>query len=319
MVIGRRSGRDEFRSDRPEEAGEFFARRFGSAVHIEGIGNGNPLGYVCAGAGSLLMDTLDVPGELGARAEVRGLVGVIRVCRGRVQRDTDSVSERFARGEVYLRSDPNGLARSVMYEPELAVTVLPDRLFSEVAGDRDDPGPIRFLSYQPISPVARRQWSRTDDFARRTLADPVMADAPLVVDSVIRLLAATVPASFPNSLTGRDSRHPLDAHPATLRRAIAFIDAHPDRRIGVGDIARAAYVTPRAVQLAFQRHLNTTPMAYLRRVRLDHTRADLVNHGTDDGVTVTRVAARWGFGSPGRFAEQYRAVYGELPSRTLER
>ncbi len=35
------------------------------------------------------------------------------------------------------------------------------------------------------------------------------------------------------------------------------------------------------------------------------------------GLTVTAVAYRWGFSSPSRFAEHYRAAYGELPSETL--
>ncbi|GAA3119608.1 hypothetical protein GCM10020001_044720 [Nonomuraea salmonea] len=34
-------------------------------------------------------------------------------------------------------------------------------------------------------------------------------------------------------------------------------------------------------------------------------------------LTVTSVAARWGFFHPGRFAASYRAVYGRTPSETL--
>ena len=64
------------------------------------------------------------------------------------------------------------------------------------------------------------------------------------------------------------ARRRTDAHPGTLRRAIAFIDAHCDQDIGLADVARAACVTPRGVQLAFRRHLDTTPTAYLRTVRL---------------------------------------------------
>ncbi len=40
---------------------------------------------------------------------------------------------------------------------------------------------------------------------------------------------------------------------ATVRRAIAFIDEHPDRDIAATDIAAAACVTVRALQLAFRR------------------------------------------------------------------
>nr|WP_257019637.1 helix-turn-helix domain-containing protein [Streptomyces sp. TLI_235] len=36
-------------------------------------------------------------------------------------------------------------------------------------------------------------------------------------------------------------------------------------------------------------------------------------------MTVTGVAARWGFAHPGRFAEACRKAYGVAPSVTLKR
>ncbi|MBV9819377.1 MAG: helix-turn-helix transcriptional regulator [Solirubrobacterales bacterium] len=101
------------------------------------------------------------------------------------------------------------------------------------------------------------------------------------------------------------------------RRAIAFVDANPDLDITVGDIARAAHVTSRAVQLAFRRHLNTTPTAYLRQVRLQHAHQQLQAALPEDGLTVTRVALEWGFANPSRFARHYRAAYGRPPGDTL--
>ena len=98
---------------------------------------------------------------------------------------------------------------------------------------------------------------------------------------------------------------------------VAFIDEHANRDISAADIAAAAHVTIRAVQLAFRHHLDTTPSAYLRRVRLDRAHQQLCVASPGDGVTVTEIAARWGFASPSRFAASYRATYGVLPSHTL--
>jgi AraC-like DNA-binding protein len=72
----------------------------------------------------------------------------------------------------------------------------------------------------------------------------------------------------------------------------------------------------RAVQLAFRRHMDTTPMTYLRRVRLDHAHRELMAADPAE-QTVTGIAYRWGFPSPSRFATYYRDVYGVLPGRTL--
>jgi transcriptional regulator GlxA family with amidase domain len=108
-----------------------------------------------------------------------------------------------------------------------------------------------------------------------------------------------------------------DARPGTLSRAIAFIEAEPDADIAVADIARAANVTPRTIQHAFRRHLETTPMAYLRRVRLDHSHQQLREAARGDGATVARIALDWGFANPSRFARYYRDTYGRAPSVTL--
>jgi transcriptional regulator GlxA family with amidase domain len=57
-------------------------------------------------------------------------------------------------------------------------------------------------------------------------------------------------------------------------------------------------------------------MMYLRRLRLHHVHAELAAH-SPDSVTVTMVAGRWGFVHLGRFASQYRQLFGETPSETL--
>jgi transcriptional regulator GlxA family with amidase domain len=98
---------------------------------------------------------------------------------------------------------------------------------------------------------------------------------------------------------------------------MTFIEANPDLDITVADIARAAHVSVRAIQVAFRRHLHTTPMAYLRRVRLDAARAELLNATPDQGLTVTAVASRWGWARPSRFAADFRAAYGQHPYTLL--
>jgi transcriptional regulator GlxA family with amidase domain len=131
-------------------------------------------------------------------------------------------------------------------------------------------------------------------------------------------MVATALAVFPNNAftepTIQDRR---DAGTATVRRAVAFIEEHADCNITPADIAAAAFVTIRAVQLAFRRHLNTTPTEYLRRVRLDRAHGDLAA-AAPDRQTVTAVAYRWGFSNASRFAALYRKTYGVPPSHTLQ-
>jgi transcriptional regulator GlxA family with amidase domain len=106
------------------------------------------------------------------------------------------------------------------------------------------------------------------------------------------------------------------SQPPLLLRAIAFIDENARQDITLGDIAAAVNVTPRSVQYVFRRHLGTTPLEYLRRVRLDHAHRDL--QAADPTVdTVTAIAGRWGFTHAGRFSNIYKQAFGRSPSRTL--
>ncbi len=105
---------------------------------------------------------------------------------------------------------------------------------------------------------------------------------------------------------------------ASTRRATDFIERHADRDIGLADIAAAARVGPRALQVAFRRRHGTTPLAYLRQVRMERAHRDLVEADPTRGDTVGGVAARWRFSNPGRFADAYRHRFGRHPSHTLQ-
>ncbi|GAA0615147.1 AraC family transcriptional regulator [Sporichthya brevicatena] len=105
----------------------------------------------------------------------------------------------------------------------------------------------------------------------------------------------------------------------TVRRAIAYMEENLSWAIGLPDIAKALDVSVRSVQKAFHDDLGTTPMNYLRDRRLERVRAELADAVPSDGVTVTEVAERWGFGHLGNFSAIYRKRFGESPSETLRR
>lgn len=104
--------------------------------------------------------------------------------------------------------------------------------------------------------------------------------------------------------------------PRMLRRALDFIHENAQYDISIRDIAAAADVTPRAIQYSFREHLDTTPLEYLRRIRLERAHRELLS--ADPAFdTVTSIAGRCGFSHPGRFSSAYKEVFGTEPSRTL--
>lgn len=105
------------------------------------------------------------------------------------------------------------------------------------------------------------------------------------------------------------------ARPRTVKRVVDLIEANPEANFTLTDLARHSGVGARRLQLAFQETLHTSPTNYVRKVKLEHAREELLT-GED---TVMAIAYRWGFGHPGRFATMYRETYGESPSETRRR
>ncbi|GAB1640194.1 AraC family transcriptional regulator [Krasilnikovia sp. MM14-A1259] len=175
---------------------------------------------------------------------------------------------------------------------------------------------LRFEAMTPVSEPMRRHWADTAPYLGRRLAAPELT--PLIAAHLLRFAAATVLAVFPNTaLTAARGREPGRIAPAVVRRAVAYMDAHAGQPLTVADVAAAAGVGPRALQDGFRRHLGTTPLSYLRRVRLERAHRDLQAADPAGGVTVAAVARRWGFANLSRFAGAYRSAYGRLPGQSL--
>ncbi len=287
-------------------------------------------------AGPFQLDEMEIGGrasvgfepeeEIASRAsdgfgpEPEFVVG--QVTRGALRLHLPGGEEDFDPGDVALLVRPGVPATTDIRDYRQLVTALRASEVRKAAGlDPDAPLPT-FTSARPISPPRARSWRRARDFINGLFAaDPEVATAPLVVGSVNRMLAGLLLATFPNDSIVAPFRGDESGAraPSAIRRAVAFIESHADRDIGLGDIAVACGVSSRTVQVAFRRHLDTTPTAYLRKVRLDLAHAELLAASPGSELTVTEVAYRWGFSSPSRFAERYRAEFGHPPSEMLRR
>lgn len=89
--------------------------------------------------------------------------------------------------------------------------------------------------------------------------------------------------------------------------------ARPDAPPSMLEVCRHVGASRRTLNYAFQHVLGTSPVRYLRAVRLAGVRRELrAGRGP-----VQDVAARWGFWHPSQFAADYRRQFGETPSTTL--
>lgn len=271
-------------------------------------------------APGLGFDDLDYSFDIGYSGAAQDNVIICDVISSTIRRVGEGHDETFGPGDMFLISRPDLPYAGVAHAPRLRFTVLDPAIFTRGAATMEDDvaGPVRLLDHRPVSRQAALQLQRCIAYVRDSvMAIPEEARAPLVVSTATQHLAASVLNAFPNGTvtdTTAEDRH--DGHPATLRRAIAFIEEHAQEDIAIADIAAAAFVSVRAVQLAFRRHLDSTPLEYLRRVRLTHAHRQLI--AADPArETVTAVAYRWGFSNASRFTAYYRQAYGIMPSSTL--
>lgn len=112
----------------------------------------------------------------------------------------------------------------------------------------------------------------------------------------------------------RDERETVAAR--HLKRAEEFIRVNAALPITLLDIAKAAEVAPRTLQLAYKRAFGISPIRALTRERLRRVRFDLVAELGQHSVT--EIALRWGFNHLGRFAAEYRREFGECPHETRD-
>jgi AraC-like DNA-binding protein len=116
------------------------------------------------------------------------------------------------------------------------------------------------------------------------------------------------PAEFPDAPPGL---------PADLTRTLGWLRSHLSEPVQLDLLAQIAGVRPRTLETHFKMFLGTTPLGWVRRMRLARARQELLH--ASPPTSVTDVALANGFSQLGRFAGQYRRLFGELPSATLQR
>ncbi|MEU5159446.1 AraC family transcriptional regulator [Streptomyces sp. NPDC020875] len=271
-------------------------------------------------AGPVSVDLLRLEFEMSYRADPLGRICLCSMHSGTISNHAaGGISDTFGPGDVVSLAPPDRPYAGRVERAGYHITLFDPDLLSRVASNGPrEPGPVRLTGHRPHSADAARGLQRVIGHLRSQVLATPAGENPLVVSTAAQYLAASVLHAFPHTaVTDPTAQDRSDARPAALRRAIAYLESHADQDISVGDVAAAAHVTVRALQYAFRRHLDTTPMRYLRRVRLAEAHAELLAADPGSGATVAATAARWGFAHPGRFTREYRAAYGRGPAGTL--
>jgi AraC-like DNA-binding protein len=169
----------------------------------------------------------------------------------------------------------------------------------------------------PISPTLATVWRDTSRLlANRVLIAADAYDRDLLRTQMIGALTASTIEAFGLSEQTEDEGEGEGRRSQVRTRAEEFMRHRLRDPISIPDIAHAAGVSIRGLQLAYQRHGDVSPVMRLRQLRMEAARETLQS---GEPASVASVARRFGYGNAGRFAAHYRNHFGESPSATLER
>ncbi|WP_433383376.1 AraC family transcriptional regulator [Actinoplanes sp. CA-142083] len=306
-----------------DEARAFCRKLFYGPLQVNPVGNGGGFAF----AGDVVMLGPITVGEITYGADVRVNIADLETSYHVLAPLTGSLRSRH-RGAIVL-ADPT---RAAVYRPVgdidlewpgdtrlLSVKVERAALERELdaALDQQIVSPLLLGESFNLVDGPGRTWSALVRLLHAELcSEDGLATSPRMAarwrDMVVSGLALTVEHPYGDEPAGMLGPR----RPRTVKRTLDAMHAEPWRQFTATDLAAVAGVGVRVLQESFRQHVGISPLAYLRRLRLDGVHAEL-SKSDPWQVNVSEVAYRWGFTHLGRFAGAYRARFGMSPSQTL--
>lgn len=215
----------------------------------------------------------------------------------------------FSGNDAFEFFSPTGLdiAGFVISEEDLFGALSPERLEKIIptlltphlrAVDQGAAGQLHML-FHDVCEVIGGDDAPRDDPARLALMARDVRDA--VISALVDSNGEAV--ALPSARRAR-----------IVRQARELVIENPERYASVEELCRALNLSRRALQQAFQETLGLRPNVYLRAVRMNGARRAMRY-----AASVADVATLWGFWHFGRFAHDYKTMFGELPSESFRR
>lgn len=147
------------------------------------------------------------------------------------------------------------------------------------------------------------------------------ADGPrapgLVIDEIAEALLVSYLLGQNHNFTNQLVRPEPTPSRWHQRLAEEYIAQRWNEPLSIEALAKVTNVSARSIFRSFKDTHGCSPFQYVKRVRLHHARAMLLEQNPDMGVI--SIALKCGFQSLGHFASSYRNEFGELPSQTARR
>ncbi|TAM90455.1 MAG: helix-turn-helix domain-containing protein [Candidimonas sp.] len=183
-----------------------------------------------------------------------------------------------------------------------------------------DPSSLASLARGGALPLSGEEYGRLIAMLEQTLAD-TSADSSLATsrgEGIRRAILAHLGDALNTGIHKeiRTGAPQLQRSRELVERAREIVLACPGHPVSIAYLCEQLRVSRRSLQYAFRDATGIAPLRYLRTLKLNQARRHL-HYATNPAEHVTRIATTWGFDHLGQFSQDYRKLFGELPSTTL--
>lgn len=178
--------------------------------------------------------------------------------------------------------------------------------------------PIEFDLILDLLGPKKRLWTEVVDLIECAGAESCLTSHPLTARNLERVLIQGLLTSQRHTLSACLQPNQSRVCQGLIEATAELVRSNPAHRWTVGELANELAVSVRSLQHEFQISIGVPPSRYVRDLRLEWIRTDLIAAGPRE-TTVSRLAAKWGFTDLGRFAQAYRERFQENPSDSLRR
>ena len=169
---------------------------------------------------------------------------------------------------------------------------------------------LQLLAQARIDPMSARPDAMplSGDVEEAAAGHGLAAGSSVGAASTVRSRRPDPSGAVMGSTSGRDRQR--------RDRLLSYVDAHLSRPLSLEELAAVVALSPRQFTDRMHQWFGLSPMAWLRRRRLESARRSLIHRSEHD---VTEVALAHGFAHLGRFSQYYKAAFDELPRDTRRR
>lgn len=146
----------------------------------------------------------------------------------------------------------------------------------------------------------------------------LLNNAPLGYSQYEQMLMWVLLNAQPNNYSDELASRKPSVAPHYVHCVEDYIHEHCAEPITLSQLVDMSGVSGRTLLEGFRRHKGTSPMKYLKSVRMERVHNELKNADANQS-RVTEIALAWGFTQLGKFSVEYKQRFGESPSDTLKK